>query len=66
MSVECLNDCWICTRDKTKCTVDKRCDEVFDGVSCTMEKVCIPKRKKCPVLTGQTELFTEVENGKVN
>jgi hypothetical protein len=56
---ECLADCWICNRNKDKCSLENSCQAVFDGKGCQMEKVCNPKPKKCPLVNKQAELFDE-------
>jgi len=52
---ECLNDCWICQRSKSKCSLKNDCGAVFNGQDCGMKNVCNPKRKKCPLKNGQKE-----------
>jgi hypothetical protein len=34
---ECLSDCWICKRDKLKCSLINQC-AVFDGVDCKIDR----------------------------
>jgi hypothetical protein len=53
---ECLRDCWICQKNKTKCTLQNNC-VVLNGNDCEMKDVCNPKRIKCPLNNGQAELF---------
>jgi hypothetical protein len=55
---ECLSDCWICKRDKLKCSLINQC-AVFDGAECKMRDACNPKRKKCPLNNKQMELLNE-------
>jgi len=61
---ECFNDCWICQRNKAKCSFKNQC-VVFDGKDCEMKRVCSPKRKKCPLNEKQPELFNGKEKANV-